>query len=346
MSEQKLSNTLWIVIPSLLAVVMSACGGKVQVVAKGMPVPPVALATDQRPASTDKFYWETYSTPVEHRFQTRDGRSVRVAAGCGETLLWCRQVGTAVYSLAGHGPDRFGPPCVIDPPFVLRRQALTGGLARVLKADLPSASVFVMPSGAVCFADAAGIHRIPAAGGSSKLICPRSDRNVTAWGADGEALYWIEEALPGARDPVGSSRLLALAPGERRPRTVAWAPDALTDLCVAGDQVVWYHPAGRTLEGTRPDGTVTVLARDLNLAAPPELIGDRVYYLAETGAGALRLAVLSVSRGGSEPLARLDASARFIGTASDGLYLSEEEGNPFWSSSRSRTGRLLRVPLP
>jgi hypothetical protein len=345
MSEQKLFNTLWIVVPTLMAVLMSACGGKVQVVARGLPTPPVALATDQRPASGNGFFWETHSTPREHLFRTHNSRSVRVTAQPGETLLWCRQVGTAVYSLAGHGPDRLGPPCIIDPPFILRRQPLSGGPVRVVRADLPSASVFVLPSGAVCFADAAGIHRIGPTGGPAQLICRRTDRNVTAWGAAGETLYWIEEAMPGGRDPVGSCRLVSLAPGARRPRLVAWAPDALTDLVVSEKTVVWYHPGGRTLEGVGPDGQVTVLAREINLAETPALIGDRLFYLCQSRSGARELETTSVSAGGCERLARLDASARILGTARDGLYLGEEEGSGFWFSARTRTGRLLRVPF-
>jgi hypothetical protein len=345
MSQQKLFNTLWIVVPTLMAAIMSGRGGKVQVVARGLPTPPVALATDQRPASGDGFFWETHSTPREHRFRTHDGRSLRVTAQPGETLLWCRQVGTAVYSLVGHGPDRFGPPCVIDPPFILRRQPLSGGPVRVLRADLPSASVFVMPSGAVCFADRAGVHRIRPEGGPAALLCPRTDRNVTAWGAAGDTLYWIEEAMPGGRDPAGSSRLISLAPGERRPRLVAWAPDALTDLVVSGKTVVWYHPGGRALEGLLPDGKVTVLAREVNLAETPALMGDRLFYLSEGHSGALELAATSMSAGGYERVARLGASARILGAAEDGLYLGEEDGSNSWFSSRTRTGRLLRVPF-
>lgn len=331
-------------VPALLAVMISVTGGKVQVVERGLPWAPVALVTDQQPASGDGLLWEIHSTPRERLFRTREGRRVRVAAQPGETLLWCRQVDGAVYSLAGHGPDRFGPPCVIDPPFVLRRQPLTGGPARVLRAGLPSASVFVMPSGAVCFADAAGIHRMRPAGGPAALLCPRKDRSITAWGAAGDTLYWIEEAAPGGRDPVGSCRLVSLAPGARQPQLVAWAPDALTDLVVAGQTVVWYHPGGRALEGVGPDGKVTVLVRAINLAETPTLAGDRLFYLCETSSGARELATTSMSGGRGESLAHLDASARILGTARDGLYLGEEEGSS-WLSSRARTGRLLRVPF-
>lgn len=345
MSERRLFNTLWIVVPIVMAAAMSARGGTVQVVARGLPMSPVTLATDQRPASADGFFWETRSTPSEHLFRARDGRSVQVTARPGEMLLWCRQVGTAVYSLAGHGPDRFGPPCVVDPPFVLRRQPLSGGPPRVVRADLPSDSVFVMPSGAVCFADAAGVHRIRPTGGPAQLICQRTDRNVTAWGAAGETLYWIEEAMPGGRDPVGSCRLVSLALGDRRPRTVAWAPDALTDLVVAGKTVAWYHPGGRDLEARGPDGEVTVLAREINLAATPALVGDRLFYLCMSGSGACELVTTSASGGGGKRLARLDASARILGAAGDGLYLGEEEGSSFWLPGRARTGRLLRVPF-
>jgi hypothetical protein len=345
MSDQKLFNTLWIVVPTLMAAVMSARGGKLQVVARGLPTPPVALATDQRPASGDGFFWETHSTPREHLFRTQDGRSLRVTAQPGETLLWCRQVGTAVYSLAGHGPDRFGPPCVIDPPFVLRRQSLHGGPTRILRADLPSASVFVMPSGAVCFADRDGVHCIRPTGGPAELLCRRRDRNVTAWGAAGNTLYWIEEAMPGGPDPAGSSRLVSLAPGDRLPRLVAWAPDALTDLVVSGKTVVWYHPGGRALEGLGPDGKVAVLAREINLAETPELVGDRLFYLSQGRSGTRELVTTSVSAGGCERLARLADSARILGTAEDGLYLGEEEGSGPWFSDRARTGRLLRVPF-
>src|SRR5947209_8667980 len=148
MSDQRLANTLWVVVPSLMAVLMHARGGSVQVVARGLPAAPVALATDRQPASAEGFMWETRSTARERRFRARDGHTVRVTARPGELLLWCREVGPAVYSLSGQGPDRFGPPCVVDPPFVLRRQPLSGGPARIVRGNLPSSSVFVMPSGA------------------------------------------------------------------------------------------------------------------------------------------------------------------------------------------------------
>ena len=329
----------------MLALLISVSGGKVQVVARGLPSAPVALATDQPPASVEGFLWETHSTPREHWFQTRDGQPVRVTARPGETLLWCRQVGENVYSLAGQGPDRFGPPCIIDPPFVLRCQPRSGGPARVLQADLPSASVFVMPSGSVCFADAAGIHRASPTGGAADLLCPLKDRTVTAWGAVGDTLYWIEEAAPGGRDPVGSCRLVSQAAGTRQPHLVAWAPDALTDLVVSGKTVVWYHPAGRTLEGVGPNGRVTVLARDVNLAEAPALVGDRLFYLRLTRSGARELMTSSLSAGRGGSLARLDGSARIVGAARDGLYLGEEESGGFWLASPARTGVLLRVPL-
>src|SRR5947209_16326589 len=92
MSDQRLANTLWVVVPSLMAVLMHARGGSVQVVERGLPVPPVALATDRRPASADGFLWETRSTGRERVFRARDGRTVRVTAQPGEMLLWCRAV--------------------------------------------------------------------------------------------------------------------------------------------------------------------------------------------------------------------------------------------------------------
>ena len=55
MSERRLFNTLWIVVPIVMAAAMSARGGTVQVVARGLPMSPVTLATDQRPASADGF---------------------------------------------------------------------------------------------------------------------------------------------------------------------------------------------------------------------------------------------------------------------------------------------------
>jgi hypothetical protein len=344
MREQKVSNLLWIVVPALMAIAMTNRGGRTEVVARGLTPPPVVLATDERPASSDGFFWEKHSTPRERVYRTQEGRSVRISAGEGEILLWCRRIGDAVYSLAGQGPDRLGPPCVIDPPFVLRRTSLNGGFTRTVCGDLTTASVFVTSSGAVCYADDRGVWRSASMGGPAKLICPRPTHNVTLWGAAGETLYWIEEAMPGGRDPVGSSRLMALSPGTAQPRTVAWAPDALTDLVVSGDKVAWYHPAGRSLEGLLPDGQVTVLARDINLATTPELVGDQLIYLCERNGGGRELATTSASRGGYERLARLDGSARMLGVADDGLYLSEEEGS--WFSGRTRVGRLLRLPLP
>src|SRR5687768_14881353 len=130
MSDQKVVNTLWIVVPALMAVVISARGGAVEVVRQGLPAPPVALATDRRPASADGFFWQVPSSPGERLFRSRDDRTVRLAVSPDETILWSRQVGDAVYTLAGHGPDRSGPPCVIDPPFVLRRVPVKGGPAR------------------------------------------------------------------------------------------------------------------------------------------------------------------------------------------------------------------------
>jgi hypothetical protein len=137
---------------------------------------------------------------------------------------------------------------------------------------------------------------------------------------------------------------MALAPGNTQPRTVAWAPDALTDLVVEGQKVAWYHPAGRSLEALLPDGQVTVLARNINLATTPELVGDQLVYLCELHSGGRELAATSASHGGYQRLARLDRSARLLGVASDGVYLSEEEGG--WFAAGVHTGRLLRLPLP
>jgi hypothetical protein len=185
---------------------------------------------------------------------------------------------------------------------------------------------------------------------------------VTAWGAEGETLYWIEEAMPGARDPVGSCRIVALAPDAEEPRTVAWAPDALTDLVISKQIIAWYHPGGRAIEGVQPDGRVSVLAREVNLAATPVPVGDRLYYLCQRRGGARELAVTSIRREGRETLARLHGSARLLGAAGDGLYLGEEErdriGFPFGlpkaqaaepsepPSQPARAGRLLRLRLP
>jgi hypothetical protein len=346
MRDQRLLNTLWIVLPALIAVVVSRHGSSVEVVARHLPQPPVALSTNQRPPSADGFFWEIRSNAHERLYRARDGRMARVSVWPGEILLWCRQAGDSVYSLAGQGPDRMGPPCLIDPPFVLRRTRLENGAAETVRDDLPSASVFVHPSGAVCFADTHGIYRIPPTGGRAELLCPRTDFNVTAWGAAGETIYWIEEAMPGSRDPVGSCRLLALDPGSDQPRTVAWAPDALTDLVVSERLIAWYHPASRKLEGVRPDGRVNVLARDINLASTPVAAGDRLYYLCERPQAGRELATTSVSSGEGEVVARLDRSTQILGCAQDGVYLSEEEGGRGWLSSPVRTGRLLRVPLP
>lgn len=384
MRDQRVVNTLWIIIPSLMAVAMSGRSGGVEIVARGLPRPPIALATEQRPASVDGFLWKVRSAPGEHWFRARDGRAARVTVPMGEALLWCRQVGEAVYWLTGQGSNgetrracvvketpttpsvlRQGPsslapaasfltpashalawpPCVIDPPYILRRAPLNGGPTRIARADLPSASVFVMRSGAVCYADRDGIHRSAWVGRPGKLICRRSNCNVTAWGAAGETLYWIEEAMPGAREPVGSCRLVALPPQARQPLTIAWALDALTDLAVSGSTVAWYHPAGRALEGVLPDGQVTVLARDIDLATTPVPAGDHLFYLCEQRGGARALATTSMSRGGRDLLARLDGSAQILGAAADGLYVSEEEGSR-WLSHRPPTGRLLRLPLP
>src|SRR5687767_6551567 len=106
MREQKLLNTLWIVLPALMAVVVSRHGGGVEVVSRNLSRPPVALATDQRPPSADGFYWEIRANAQERVFRARDGRGARVSVWPDEILLWCRQVGSAVYSLAGQGPDR------------------------------------------------------------------------------------------------------------------------------------------------------------------------------------------------------------------------------------------------
>lgn len=345
MREQKLFNTLWIVLPALMAVVVSRQGGKVEVVSRNLSRPPVALATEQRPPSADGFFWEIRSNAHERVFRARDGRTARVSVWPGEILVWCRLTGNAVYSLTGQGPDRMGPPCLIDPPFVLRRTPLDGGAAQTIRDDLPSASAFVHGSGAVCFAETDGIYRIPPAGGRAELLCRRAAFNVTAWGAAGETLYWIEEAMPGSRDPIGSCRLLALDPGRRQPRTVAWAPDALTDLVISGTTIAWYHPAGRALEAVLPDGRVNVLARDINLASTPVAAGDRLYYLCERPDGRRELATTSASQEDPETLARLDRSAQLLGAAQDGVYVSEVEGGSGWLSSPVRTGRLLRVPL-
>jgi hypothetical protein len=348
-TEQRLLNTLWIVIPALLAVAMNRHGSGVEVVERNLSAPPVVLATDHQPASASGFFWEVRSTAQQRLYRSHDGRAVRVTARPGEMLLWCRQVGEVVYSLAGQGPDRAGPPCLVDPPFVLRRTLLRGGPTQTVCADLPSPSVFVTPSQAICYADRDGVYRVPPEGGAAELLCPRTDRNITAWGQRGgrrgETLYWIEEAMPGGRDPVSSCRVMALDPDNQEPRTLAWAPDALTDLVVDDQAIAWYHPAGRALEGVEPDGRVTVLARDINLAATPVPVGDRLFYLCERSGGARDLAATVVSRGGRVTLAHLDRSACILGSARDGLYLSEEEGGRGWFSSPVRTGRLLRVPL-
>ena len=206
MSEQRLFNALWIVVPSLMAVLLSGRGGSVQVVARGLPAQPVALTTDRRPASADGFLWETRSTSRERLFRAPDGRSVRVAARPGEMLLWCRQVGQAIYSLSGQGPDRFGPPCVVDPPFVLRRQPLAGGPVRTVCGDLPSSSVFVLPSGAVCFAAADGVRRIGPRGGAQ------------ACRSSGDS----EERAPGAAIPSTGSKRRCPARAIRSVRLAWW----------------------------------------------------------------------------------------------------------------------------
>ena len=147
LTEQKLLNALWVVIPALMAVAMSGRGGGVEVVSRNLSTAPVALATDQRPATADGFFWEIRSTPQERLFRSRDGRGVRLMVRPGEMLIWCRQVGDAVYSLAGQGPDRTGPPCVVDPPFVLRRTLVAGGPTQTVRDDLPSSSVFITALG-------------------------------------------------------------------------------------------------------------------------------------------------------------------------------------------------------
>jgi hypothetical protein len=342
--EQRLVNLLWLVVPALLAIILSGRGARLEVVARHLSAPPVALATDGVPASADGFFWEIRATASERVFRARDGRVLRVTARPGELLLWCRQVGDAVYSLAGQGPDRLGPPCLVDPPFALRRTPVGGGPTVSLRDDLPSASVFVAPAGDVFYADLGAIYRLPSEGPAER-ICVRPDRHVTAWGTAGETLYWIEEAMPGGRDPVGSCRVMALDPGGSEPRTIAWAPDALTDLVVSGQTIAWYHPAGRALEGVLPDGKVTVLAREINLAATPTAVGDHLYYLCERPGGKRELAFTPAGAGGYTKLARLDRSARILGAARDGVYIGEEEGARGWLSSPIRTGRLLRVPL-
>src|SRR5687768_7254087 len=138
MRERKLLNTLWIVLPALMAVVVSRHGGRVEVVARSLSHAPVALATDQRPPSADGFFWELRSNAHERVFRARDGRVARVSVWPGELLLWCRQAGDAVYSLAGQGPDRNGPPCLIDPPYVLRRTRPNDSTVETIRDDLPS----------------------------------------------------------------------------------------------------------------------------------------------------------------------------------------------------------------
>ena len=133
---------------------------------------------------------------------------------------------------------------------------------------------------------------------------------------------------------------MALSLRDRQPRTIAWAPDALTDLVVSGQTVAWYHPASRTLEAAQPDGQVTVLARDINLAATPEIVGDHLCYLCQGSNGVRELQSTSISRAARELRVRLDPSARIVGAASDGLYLGEEEGSTPWFSHPARTGRL------
>src|SRR5207244_13316619 len=71
MSDQRLANTLWVVIPSLMAVLMHARGGSVQVVARGLPTDPVALATDRRPASAEGSMCETRSSSRPRQFRAR-----------------------------------------------------------------------------------------------------------------------------------------------------------------------------------------------------------------------------------------------------------------------------------
>ena len=138
---------------------------------------------------------------------------------------------------------------------------------------------------------------------------------------------------------------MALPLGDRQPQTVAWAPDALTDLVVSGKNVVWYHPASRSLEGARPDGQVTILARDINLAATPVMDGDQLFYLCERENGGRELRATSISRGARDLRVCLDASARILGAAGDGLYLGEEERSGTWFAPQAPTGRLLRMAL-
>src|SRR5437870_12202573 len=101
MREQRITNLLWIVVPALMAIAMTNRGGRTEVVARGLIPPPVVLATDERPASANGFFWAKHSTPRERVYRTHEGLTVRISAGEGEVLLWCRRIGDAVYSLAG-----------------------------------------------------------------------------------------------------------------------------------------------------------------------------------------------------------------------------------------------------
>ena len=87
MREQRLLNTLWIVVPALMAVVISGRGGRVEVVAKNLPRPPVALATDQHPASADGF-----SSYLDSTVHTPAGHSGYLAGLGVERLLALRNV--------------------------------------------------------------------------------------------------------------------------------------------------------------------------------------------------------------------------------------------------------------
>src|SRR5262249_44069386 len=100
-----------------------------------------------------------------------------------------------------------------------------------------------------------------------------------------------------------------------------------------------------TLECAQPDGQVKVLARDINLAATPEIVGDHLFYLTQGQNGVRELQATAISRGARELRVRLDPSARILGAAGDGLYLGEEENSDSWLAPRAHTGRLLRVAL-
>ena len=105
--------------------------------------------------------------------------------------------------------DRFGPPCVVDPPFVLRRQSLTGGPGRAIRDDLPSSSVFVMPSGAVCYADAEGVQRIGPRGGPAEPVTNRVGMHEEHPRRRLERIALLQVGRDGVeqRDPAAPERL-------------------------------------------------------------------------------------------------------------------------------------------